>query len=115
MAGIPFGIGFMNYITDAYRLYAASANAASSCSRSFFATFLPLASYPMLSHLGIAGACSLLGGLSALMTIVPFVLIWKGEAMRARSPFCNALKSDDDDLKVSHMTPIPVERQQSMV
>ncbi|KAJ5376447.1 MFS general substrate transporter [Penicillium cosmopolitanum] len=62
MAGIPFGIGFMNYITDAYRLYAASANAASSCSRSFFATFLPLASYPMLSHLGIAGACSLLGG-----------------------------------------------------
>jgi hypothetical protein len=69
----------------------------------------------MLSHIGIAGACSLLGGLSALMSIVPFVLIWKGEAMRARSPFCNALKSDDDDLEVPHMTRSPVERQQSLV
>lgn len=115
-AGIPFGIGFMcilylalilklggytvtsytnrNYVTDAYRLFAASANAASSCSRSFFATFLPLASYPMLSCLGTVGTCSLLGGLSALMSIIPFLLIWKGEAIRSRSHFCNTLKSD---------------------
>ncbi|KAJ5578603.1 MFS general substrate transporter [Penicillium hispanicum] len=91
IAGIPFGIGFMcvfiailNYVTDAYRRFAASANAASSCSRSFFATFLPLASYPMLSHLGVSGTCSLLGGLSALMSIIPFLLIWKGEGIRAR-------------------------------
>lgn len=69
----------------------------------------------MLSHLGIAGACSLLGGLSALMSIVPFVLIWKGETMRARSPFCNALKSDNDNLTVSRMTHNSVEQPQSMV
>ena len=80
-------------MTDAYGLYAASANAASSCSRSFFATFLPLAGYPMLSRLGVSGTCSLLGGLSALISIIPFVLIWKGGSIRARSRFCSALKS----------------------
>ncbi|KAJ5402361.1 MFS general substrate transporter [Penicillium crustosum] len=112
LAGIPFGMGFMcifiailNYVTDAYQVFAASANAASSCSRSFLATFLPLASYPMLSHLGIAGTCSLLGGLSALMSVIPFILIWKGEVIRSRSHFCNTLK---DQHKTTRESPSPV-------
>jgi hypothetical protein len=63
----------------------------------------------MLSHLGITGACSLLGGLSALMSVVPFVLIWKGEAIRSRSRFCNALNSGDDDPEVTHVNRNPVE------
>ncbi|KAJ5980091.1 MFS general substrate transporter [Penicillium waksmanii] len=48
------------------------------------------------------------------MSIVPFVLIWKGEAMRARSPFCNSLKSGDDDHKVSHINRSPAEQEQLM-
>lgn len=92
-------------MTDAYQVFAASANAASSCSRSFLATFLPLASYPMLSHLGIAGTCSLLGGLSALMSVIPFLLIWKGEFIRSRSHFCSTLK---DQLKSTRESPSPV-------
>jgi hypothetical protein len=63
----------------------------------------------MLSHLGITRACSLLGGISALMSIVPFVLIWRGEAMRTRSPFCNALKTCDNNLEASHVNRSPVE------
>ncbi|KAJ5427219.1 MFS general substrate transporter [Penicillium sp. CMV-2018d] len=112
IAGIPFGMGFMcifiailNYVTDAYQVFAASANAASSCSRSFLATFLPLASYAMLSHLGIAGTCSLLGGLSALMSVIPFLLIWKGEVIRSRSLFCNTL---NDQHKTTRESPSPV-------
>ncbi|KAH8680285.1 hypothetical protein BGZ61DRAFT_66113 [Ilyonectria robusta] len=86
MAGVPFGMGFMcifiallNDLTDAYGVLAASAHAASSCSRSLLATVLPLAVTPMFSNFGIAGACGLLAGLSALMSVVPFIFIWKGE------------------------------------
>ncbi|KAI1372252.1 major facilitator superfamily transporter [Hypoxylon crocopeplum] len=99
LAGIPFGAGFMlifmallNYITDAYEIFAASANAAASSCRSIFAVVLPLATTPMFARLGISGACSLLGGLSLLMCVIPFIFIWKGEEIRARSKFCIALK-----------------------
>ncbi|KAI0181613.1 major facilitator superfamily transporter [Hypoxylon sp. FL1284] len=99
LAGIPFGIGFqlifmalLNYITDAYEIFAASANAAASSSRSIFAVVLPFATTPMFTRLGISGACSLLGGLSLVMCVIPFIFIWKGEEIRARSKFCIALK-----------------------
>ncbi|KAI2632184.1 major facilitator superfamily transporter [Hypoxylon sp. NC1633] len=99
IAGIPFGMGFMlifmallNYITDAYEIFAASANAAASSCRSIFAVVLPLATTPMFTRLGIDGACSLLAGLSLIMCAIPFIFIWKGEEIRARSKFCIALK-----------------------
>ncbi|KAK6955194.1 hypothetical protein Daesc_002825 [Daldinia eschscholtzii] len=99
LAGIPFGAGYMlifmallNYLTDAYEIFAASANAAASSCRSVFAVVLPLATTPMFARLGVSGACSLLGGLSLLMSIIPFIFIWKGEDIRARSKFCIALK-----------------------
>ncbi|PWY87963.1 MFS general substrate transporter [Aspergillus sclerotioniger CBS 115572] len=103
MAGVPFGFGFIcifialvNHLTDAYEIYSASANAASSCSRSLLATVLPLATRPMFDNLGVDGACSLLGGLSALMCVIPFVFIWKGDAIRRRSGFCNMLEKTDN-------------------
>jgi hypothetical protein len=82
----------LNYLTDAYEVYAASANAAASCCRSLLAAALPFASSPIFDRLGIAGACSLLGGLSCIMCAIPFVFLWKGEAIRAGSEFCVALK-----------------------
>jgi hypothetical protein len=105
LAGVPFGAGFMlifmallNYLTDAYEIFAASANAAASTSRSLLATVLPLATVPMFRRLGIPGACSLLGGLSAGMCIIPFVFIWKGERIRAGSRFCIALKERKEEM-----------------
>lgn len=99
LAGVPFGMGFMlifmalvNYLTDAYEIFAASANAASSATRSVLAVVLPLATTPMFSRLGIAGACSLLAGLSVLMVPIPFIFVWKGVQIRERSKFCIKLK-----------------------
>ncbi|KAH8175414.1 major facilitator superfamily protein [Sarocladium implicatum] len=99
LAGIPFGLGFLlifiallNYLTDAYEVFAASANAAASTCRSLFAVVLPLATTRMFDSLGIAGACSLLGGLAAIMCILPWLFIWKGPVIRSRSRFCIALK-----------------------
>lgn len=103
LAGIPFGMGYtlifmglVNYLTDAYEIFAASANAAATASRSCMAVVLPLATTPMFARLGIAGACSLLGGLSALVCVIPFLFIWKGERIRARSKFCIELKKQRD-------------------
>ncbi|KAL8676798.1 MAG: hypothetical protein Q9224_007250, partial [Gallowayella concinna] len=68
LSGIPFGIGFMlifmaliNYVGDAYEVFAASAMAATSACRSIFGAVLPIAARPMYQSLGIAWASSLLG------------------------------------------------------
>lgn len=99
LAGIGFGIGFqlifigmLNYLTDAYEIFAASANAAASSARSLLAVILPLATTPMFRALGIDGALGLLGGLSLLLGTIPFIFLWKGERIRAGSAFCIALK-----------------------
>ncbi|RWA09855.1 hypothetical protein EKO27_g5253 [Xylaria grammica] len=99
LAGIAFGMGFqlifvgmLNYLTDAYEIFAASANAAASSARSFLAVVLPLATTPMFAQLGINGALGLLGGLSLLLSGIPFIFLWKGERIRAGSAFCIALK-----------------------
>ncbi|KAI1630691.1 major facilitator superfamily transporter [Biscogniauxia mediterranea] len=99
LAGVPFGAGFvlifmalLNYLTDAYEIFAASANAAASSARSLFAVVLPFATTPMFARLGVDGACSLLGGLSLLMCAIPYVFIWKGERIRAGSKFSMALR-----------------------
>ncbi|KAM0428336.1 hypothetical protein ACHAQK_011681 [Fusarium lateritium] len=106
LAGVLFGMGFMlifmailNYLTDAYEIFAASANAASSTTRSLFAVVLPLATKPMFRQLNINGACSLLGGLSALMCFIPFIFIWKGPSIRARSGFCIALRERKEEMQ----------------
>ncbi|EFE30773.1 MFS transporter, putative [Trichophyton benhamiae CBS 112371] len=94
LAGIPFGMGFflifvalINYLIDAYHEYAASAMAAASCCRSIFGAVLPLAAVPMFRQLGIAWGCSLLGFLSLLMSLIPFVFIRYGDKIRSRSRY----------------------------
>ncbi|KAI9838123.1 MAG: hypothetical protein M1819_006279 [Sarea resinae] len=98
LAGVPFGIGFLfifmallNYLTDAYEIFAASAMAASSTCRSVFGALLPLAARPMYTRLGVDWASSLLGFLSLGMTIIPFTFIIYGDRIRANSKFCQYL------------------------
>lgn len=54
LSALPFGIGFLlifmgelNYLVDAYEIYAASAMGAASCARSIFGVILPFAARPM--------------------------------------------------------------------
>jgi multidrug resistance protein len=99
LAGLPFGIGFLllfmaliNYLIDAYKVFAASAMAAAGTSRSIFGACLPFAAVSMYDRLGVAWACSLLGFLGLGLAVIPFVFYWKGEELRARSKFCQYLK-----------------------
>jgi len=102
LAGVPYGIGYLlifmallNYLVDAYKIFAASAMAASSTARSIAGAVLPFAARPMYQTLGVPWACSLLGFLSCLMAVIPFVFIWKGEQLRARSKFCQYLLENE--------------------
>jgi multidrug resistance protein len=104
MAGLLFGSGFqlifmslINYLTDSYGAFAASANAAASCSRSIVAVVLPLATSSLFGRLGIAGACSLLAGLSLAMSVIPFLFIWKGQQIRENSKFCTYLREQQEE------------------
>ena len=99
LAGLPYGIGFvlifmslLNYLTDAYDIYAASALAAASCTRSLCGALLPLAAGAMYGKLGVQWAGTLLGGLSVLCLGVPVGFLFWGEKLRAGSRFAGEVE-----------------------
>ncbi|KIW18837.1 hypothetical protein PV08_03126 [Exophiala spinifera] len=98
-SGVTFGMAFLlifmallNYLTDAYETFAASAQGIASTCRSILGVLLPLAGHKMFSRLGIAWACSVLGFLSLGMCLIPFAFIWFGDKIRDNSRFCKELK-----------------------
>ncbi|PVH97101.1 MFS general substrate transporter [Periconia macrospinosa] len=97
-AGTLFGMGYLclfmallNYLVDAYEVFAASAMAAASLSRSSFGAVLPFAAKPMYRAMGIPWASSLLGFFSVALCVVPFVFLRFGDKMRKNSKFCQYL------------------------
>ncbi|KAL9107763.1 MAG: hypothetical protein Q9227_007385 [Pyrenula ochraceoflavens] len=99
LSGVAFGIGFLlifmamiNYLTDAYEIFAASAQGIASTSRSIFGALLPLAAEPMYRRLGVHWASSLLAFLSLAMAVIPFAFIKYGDRIRTNSRFCQELK-----------------------
>ena len=78
-------LAVFNYLADVYHRYASSALAAQSFCRNILAAVFPLFTEAMFLRLGFPGASSLLGGLSALLTLVPWVLVFYGPRIRARS------------------------------
>lgn len=99
LAVVPFGIGYLcifiallNYLVDAYDIFAASAMAAASLSRSIFGAALPFAAKPMYKTMGVAWATSLLGFFSLALCVVSFVFVQWGDKMRSKSKFCQYLK-----------------------
>ncbi|GIK05312.1 hypothetical protein Aspvir_009418 [Aspergillus viridinutans] len=80
-----------NYLADTYHRYASSAIAAQSCCRNLLGGVFPLVTNAMFTNLGYPGASSLLGGIGALLCIVPWVLLLFGPKIRARSKFASEL------------------------
>lgn len=88
----------VNYLTDAYEKYAASALSAASLGRNTFGAFLPLASFQLFQNLGYGWAGSLLGFVGLALSVVPVVLVLKGPAIRRQSPFMReAMFAPDDE------------------
>jgi MFS family permease len=93
-AGIPFGmgmvlvfLGIMNYLIDAYTLFAASALAANAVLRSVFGAAFPLFTTQMYDNLGIHWASSIPAFLALACVPFPFLFYKYGGAIRARCKF----------------------------
>ncbi|KAK6065412.1 major facilitator superfamily transporter [Seiridium cupressi] len=80
-------VGFLNYLVDAYLLYAASAIAANTVARSACGAAAPLFTTYMFDALGVGGGGSLIGGVATLLAFIPFVFYRYGEGIRRRSKF----------------------------
>ncbi|OXV07706.1 hypothetical protein Egran_04529 [Elaphomyces granulatus] len=98
LSGVVFGIAYMlifmamlNYLSDAYAAFAASAQSAASCSRSIFGAVLPLAAKSMFDRLGIHWGCSVLAFVSLGLCVIPFAFIRYGSDIRKNSTFSQYL------------------------
>lgn len=105
LAGLPFGVAYMlifivffNYLTDAYKIYSASAMAAASCGRSLASALLVLAADSMYEHLGPAWATSIPAFASLVMIPIPFVFIRYGPQIRGRSRICQEINKANVDI-----------------
>jgi MFS transporter, DHA1 family, multidrug resistance protein len=65
----------------------ASASGASSLSRYTLSAAFPLFVTQMYERLGVNGATGLLGGVSLVMAVIPWLFYWKGPELRARSHY----------------------------
>ncbi|KAG7293992.1 hypothetical protein NEMBOFW57_004053 [Staphylotrichum longicolle] len=84
-------LAVFNYFADTYHKYASSALAAQSFCRNILGGAFPLVTGPLFLNLGAAKAGAVLGGIAAALTVVPWVLVFFGEKIRARSPFASQL------------------------
>ena len=78
-------LAVFNYTADVYHIYASSALAASGVCRNLLGGSFPLVTEQMFTGMGFQAASSLLGGIGAVLTLVPWVLIFFGPRIRARS------------------------------
>ncbi|KAK5090425.1 hypothetical protein LTR05_000597 [Lithohypha guttulata] len=78
-------LAVFNYLADVYHRYASSALACQSFCRNILGAVFPLFSRILFTRLGFPAASSLLGGVAVLLTIVPWILVFKGETIRAKS------------------------------
>ena len=84
-------LAVFNYLTDTYHKYASSALAAQSFCRNMLGGVFPLVADAMFNKLTYQGASSFLGGVGALLTIVPWVLVFFGPRIRRRSRFASEI------------------------
>jgi hypothetical protein len=102
LSGLFFGFGYqiiftslLTYVTDAYKVYSASALASSVILRSILGAALPVAAKPMYASLGVGWSTSIVGFVSLVCVPIPYLLLWKGAWLRERSKFCQMLVKDE--------------------
>lgn len=81
----------LNYIVDAYLMFAASAIAGNTFLRSLFAAVFPLFARQMFDGMGIQWASTLLGCVALVMVPMPIVFLMYGRRIRGRSKMAPAL------------------------
>jgi MFS family permease len=122
LAGVPFGfgmvlifLGMMNYLIDAYTIFAASVLAANAVLRSLFGAAFPLFTTQMYHNLGIHWASTIPAFLALMCVPMPFLFYRYGPKIREKCKYAaqslafmkklqqqmddSANTSDDDEAK----------------
>jgi hypothetical protein len=106
MAGAPFGFGMVlvflsviNYLIDAYLIYAASVLAANSVLRSLFGAAFPLFTSYMYADLGIHWASSIPAFLALACVPFPFLFYKYGAVIRQRCKFAAEAAALSDEMQ----------------
>jgi MFS family permease len=107
LAGIPFGAGnaavFIysnNYIVQSYSVYAASALAGGTVTRSVMGAVLPLAGPAMYSALGSNWAGCTLGLIELACVPIPVVFYFYGKKIRAKSTLIKKMQEESGRAQV---------------
>jgi hypothetical protein len=94
LSGFFFGFGYILvffamilYLSDTYKRYSASAQAAASTTRSLAAVGLPFAASALYHDLGVKWAGSALAIVSGIMAVIPFMFLVFRAKLRAESSF----------------------------
>lgn len=105
LSGLLTGFGLLviflqalNYIIDAYLLFAASAIAANAMLRSLAGAGFPLFAPAMFKGLGVNYTGTLLGCVAAVLAPIPVIFYLYGQRIRARSKF-NPQFTPEDELR----------------
>ncbi|KAL6860950.1 major facilitator superfamily domain-containing protein [Trichoderma novae-zelandiae] len=103
VSGILTGFGLMsiflqaiNYIVDAYLMFAASALAGNTFMRSLFGAAFPLFGRQMFLGMHIEWAATLLGCVAAVLAPIPFVFYFYGAKIRAKSKIAPVFSAPAD-------------------
>jgi DHA1 family multidrug resistance protein-like MFS transporter len=83
-------LSLLNYLVDAYLMFAASAIAANTFMRSIFGGIFPLFATYMFNGMGIQWASTLLGCVALVLVPMPVVFYVFGKRIRAKSKFAPA-------------------------
>jgi DHA1 family multidrug resistance protein-like MFS transporter len=83
-------LSLLNYLVDAYLMFAASAIAANTFMRSIFGGVFPLFATYMFEGMGIQWASTLLGCVALVLVPMPVVFYLYGKKLRAKSKFAPA-------------------------
>lgn len=92
-------VQLLNYLIDAYLIFAASAIAGNTFMRSIFGAIFPLFATYMFDGMGIQYAATLLGCVAAVLVFMPIAFILYGKKIRARSNFAPALDLKHEEKK----------------
>lgn len=98
-------VGFLNYLVDTYLMYAASAIAANTIARSACGAAAPLFTHQMFTALGVGGGGSLVGGVAAVLAIIPFMFYRYGKKIRVKSKFAPTNESPKEKKKDEERDP----------
>jgi hypothetical protein len=98
-------VGFLNYLVDVYLMYAASAIAANTIARSACGAAAPLFTHQMFTALGVGGGGSLVGGVAALLAIIPFMFYKYGKGIRIKSKFAPTKETPKEKQKDEERDP----------